>query len=260
MNNNKQSAKRKVGFQLRRRIVILAVPPATELDVVGPFQVFAIANHHFEVSRNPYKVTVATTLPDRKISGLCGLSILAHCYYRDVHERVDTLLVAGGPGSRAGGKPSVLEWLPRMSQEVRRIGSICTGSYLLAEAGLLDGKKATTHWAFAKEFAARFPGVLLDPNPIWVRDGKTYTSAGITAGMDLALALVEEDLGSKIALSVARDLVVFLRRPGGQAQFSRSLAAQTSTRRSLQELLVWMVDPTGKTCGYDPRSYPECSL
>ena len=129
-----------------------------------------------------------------------------------------------------------------MSQEVRRIGSICTGSYLLAEAGLLDGKKATTHWAFAKEFAARFPGVLLDLNPIWVRDGKTYTSAGITAGMDLALALVEEDLGSKIALSVARDLVVFLRRPGGQAQFSRSLAAQTSTRKSLQELLVWMVE------------------
>ena len=140
----------------------------------------------------------------------------------------------------------MLEWLIRVSRKVWPIGSICTGAYLLAEARLLDGKRATTHWAFANQFAACFPRVLLDPNPIWVRDGKTYTSAGITAGMDLALAMVEEDLGSKVALAVARDLVLFLRRPGGQAQFSRSLAAQTSTRNSLQELLVWMIENLDK--------------
>ena len=174
--------------------------------------------------------------------GYSGLSILCHLFYQDISEKVDTLLVAGGLGARSGGNPEILEWIMRMSKEVRRIGSVCTGAFLLAAAGLLDGKKATTHWAYADEFASRFPRVSLDPDPIWLKEGKIYTSAGVTAGMDLALALVEEDLGSKVALRIARDLVLFLRRPGGQAQFSRSLEAQTLTRRPLQELLVWMVE------------------
>jgi transcriptional regulator GlxA family with amidase domain len=229
-------------LQMRRHIVILAVPPANELDVVGPFQVFAIANRHFTENNNPYEVEVTTTATERNIAGHSGLSIVSHSFYRDIRDGVDTLLVAGGLGARSGGKPSVLEWINYMSQKTRRLGSVCTGAFLLAEAGLLDNKKATTHWAFAQEFASRFPRVSLDIDPIWLRDGKTYTSAGVTAGMDLALALVEEDLGSKIALAVARDLVLFLKRPGGQAQFSRSLAAQSSTRKSMQELLVWIVE------------------
>ena len=135
-------------------------------------------------------------------------------FYQDISDKVDTLLVAGGLGAHSGGNPEILKWIMRMSKEVRRIGSVCTGAFLLAEAGLLDGKKATTHWAFADEFASRFPRVSLDPDPIWLKEGKIYTSAGVTAGMDLALALVEEDLGSKVALTIARDLVLFC---GGRA-------------------------------------------
>jgi transcriptional regulator GlxA family with amidase domain len=242
----KPIAKHHARLQMRRHIVILAVPPVNELDVVGPFQVFAIAKYHLPDHNNPYQVEVATTGTERKIAGHSGLSIVAHCSYRDICEPVDTLLVAGGLGARSGGRPSVLEWLNRMSQKTRRLGSICTGAFLLAEAGLLDNKKATTHWLFAREFASRFPRVSLDPNPIWLRDQNTYSSAGVTAGMDQALALVEEDLGSKVALAIARDLVVFLKRPGSQAQFSRSLAAQSSTRKSLQELLVWIVENLDK--------------
>jgi transcriptional regulator GlxA family with amidase domain len=140
----------------------------------------------------------------------------------------------------------LLQWIIRLSPKVRRLGSICSGAFLLAETGLLDGRRATTHWAHAKEFTARFPKVLLDPDPIWLRDGNIYTSAGVTAGMDLALALVEEDLGSKVALAVARQLVLFLRRPGGQSQFSRLLEAQASARGPLREVLVWAVENLDK--------------
>src|SRR5258708_28969567 len=117
----------------------------------------------------------------------------------------------------------------RLLPKVRRLGSICSGAFLLAETGLLDGRRATTHWAHVKEFGARFPKVLLDPDPIWLRDGNIYTSAGVTSGMDLALALVEEDLGSKVALAVARHLGFFLRRPGGHSPFIRFVGAPAAT-------------------------------
>jgi len=242
MRRRRRTAVIQSANRLCRRVAILAVPPINELDVVGPFQVFGTVNRLFGGGGPPYEIEVVSSVREKSVHGYSGLSILCHLFYQDISDKVDTLLVAGGLGARSGGNPEILGWLMRMSKEVRRIGSVCTGAFLLAAAGLLDGKKATTHWAFADEFASRFPRVSLDPDPIWLKEGKIYTSAGVTAGMDLALALVEEDLGSKVALTIARELVLFLRRPGGQAQFSRSLEAQTLTRRPLQELLVWMVE------------------
>jgi transcriptional regulator GlxA family with amidase domain len=128
------------------------------------------------------------------------------------------------------------------ARRVRRIGSICTGAFLLASAGLLDGKRVTTHWKWARELAQRCARATVDPDPIYIRDGNTYTSAGITAGMDLALALVEEDLGSPLALKVAREMVLYLRRPGGQSQFSAAMALQASDRRHIEELRTWAFD------------------
>ena len=239
MNARKQTAD-------SRRIVILAAPPFDELNVVGVFQIFGTANQFFPEHARPYQIQVASANPESMMIGYSGLSILPHLYYKDVRGYIDTLLLASGPLSHSDVDLDLLQWIVRLSPKVRRLGSICSGAFLLAETGLLDGRKATTHWAHVKEFAARFPEVLLDPDPIWLRDGHIYTSAGLTAGMDLALALVEEDLGSKVALAVARQLVLFLRRPGGQSQFSRLLEAQASTRGPLREVLVWAVENLDK--------------
>ncbi|MBW0000063.1 MAG: GlxA family transcriptional regulator [Verrucomicrobia bacterium] len=238
-------------FQPRRRIAILAIPPVNELDVVGPFQVFATANRYAKRPVEPYRVEVVTTGRGPRIAGNGGLSLLAHRPYQRLGNPVDTLLVAGGVGARSCRAPGVLEWLTRMAPRVRRLGSVCTGAFMLAEAGLLDGCRVTTHWAFAADLAARFPRVVVDPGPIWRREGNLYTSAGVTAGMDLSLALVEEDLGGELALAVARDLVLFLRRPGTQAQFSRLLDAQGAARKPLQELLVWVLENLDKGLSVD---------
>jgi transcriptional regulator GlxA family with amidase domain len=163
--------------------------------------------------------------------------------FRSLRFPVDTLLVAGGSGlEKAGRDEELLAWLRLAAQRVRRIGSICTGAFLLASAGLLDGKRVTTHWKWAVELASKCKRARVDPAPIYIRDGNTYTSAGITAGMDLALALVEEDLGSPLALKVAREMVLYLRRPGGQSQFSAALSLQASDRKQIDELRSWAFD------------------
>jgi transcriptional regulator GlxA family with amidase domain len=158
---------------------------------------------------------------------------------------IDTIVVAGGAGARMvrGDDPAVA-WLRRAAPRARRVTSVCTGAFALAQAGLLDGRRATTHWAWCAGLARAFPTTAVEPDPIYVRDGDVWTSAGVTAGMDLTLALVEEDLGAEVALEVARWLVVFLKRPGGQAQFSAGLAAQShaAARAPLRELAVWMND------------------
>jgi transcriptional regulator GlxA family with amidase domain len=156
---------------------------------------------------------------------------------------IDTLIVAGGTGTRRAEEDErLIAWLGEAAKRSRRVASVCTGAFLLAKAGLLDGRRATTHWASCAELAERYPAVTVEPDPIFVRDGKVATSAGVTAGMDLALALVEEDVGREVALEAARWLVLFLKRPGGQAQFSAQLAAQTADRAPLRELQAWMPD------------------
>jgi transcriptional regulator GlxA family with amidase domain len=158
-------------------------------------------------------------------------------------DRVDTLVVAGGEGTRAAvADEGLVAWLTAAAPRVRRVASVCTGAFLLARAGLLDGRRATTHWAWCDELARRFPAVAVEPDPIFVADGPFRTSAGVTAGMDLALSLVEEDLGPRAALRVARELVLFVRRPGGQSQFSAGLAAQAAQHAPLRELQAWIAD------------------
>jgi transcriptional regulator GlxA family with amidase domain len=137
---------------------------------------------------------------------------------------------------------AVVRWLQRIAHQVRRIGSICTGTFLLARAGLLNGRRATTHWKYCEPLTRRYPAVKLEPDPIFVRDGNVYTSAGVTAGMDMALALVEEDAGSNLALEVARELVLYLRRPGGQSQFSAALTLQTTDCQPFRDLAAWVLE------------------
>lgn len=224
-----------------RRIALLAVPPAMELDIAGPMAVFdAVKRLYGASSSGPYETELVTTTEQLKVVGVTGLSLVADKHYRDVWSEVDTLLVVGGTGARTATDPKLIAWLQKMAVKVRRLGSVCTGAFLLAQAGLLDGRSATTHWAYARELASRYPGVSVDSNPIWIRDGNVYTSAGVTTGMDLALAFVEQDHGSHAALAVARELVLFLRRPGWQAQFSVSLSTQVVRNKSLFDLQVWM--------------------
>ncbi len=233
-----------------KRLLFLLIPPVDELDLVGPLEVFATANRLLG-GRKPYTVEVVTTARDRKVEGEGGLSLLAHRHYRDVDGRPDSVLVICGVASRLTRDRALLGWLRRAAAAARRIGSVCVGGFLLAEAGILDGRRATVHWRYAGELADRYPRVAVDPRPTWVRDGHVYTSAGISAGIDLALAWVEEDFGAATALKVARELVLFLRRPGGQDQVSVSLDTQAAHRKPLQELQVWMTDHLDRPLSVD---------
>jgi transcriptional regulator GlxA family with amidase domain len=220
------------------------------LDVTGPLEVFASAARLLELRGSTtaaYSVEVLATragvLPTSSV-GLVAARALA-----GVRGDVDTLLVAGGMGTAAAMEDSaLLASLRRLAPRVRRLGSVCTGAFVLAAAGLLDGRRATTHWQWCAALAERFPSVRVDPDPIWVRDGSVYTSAGVTAGMDLALALVEEDHGRALALEVARGLVLFLRRPGGQSQFSAQLAVQAADREPLRDLQAWIAEHPSRDC------------
>ena len=170
-----------------------------------------------------------------------GLKLIAERAFRDI-DRIDTLLLAGGIGYQAVTRNSdVIRWIQRKARTVERIGSICTGAFVLAACGLLDHKSATTHWAYCDRLAKAVPGCAVDPDALYVRNGNVYTSAGVTAGMDMALAMVEEDWGKATALAVAQELVMFLKRPGGQSQFSRYLQAQKSEDR-FGKLQLWVLE------------------
>jgi transcriptional regulator GlxA family with amidase domain len=227
-----------------RRIAILAFDGAQTLDVTGPFEVFSTTTR----LRPGTEYSVEIVAPEaRPLKTGSGLSIVPDRATSGVHGPIDTLLVAGGEGVlEAARDERLVSWVKRTAKRSRRVASVCTGAYLLAEAGLLDGRRAATHWAWAAELARRHPQIEVDPDSIYVRDGDVWTSAGVTAGMDLALALVEEDLCRAIALDTARWLVVFVKRPGGQSQFSSHLRAQLAERRPLRELQEWMAANLGQ--------------
>jgi transcriptional regulator GlxA family with amidase domain len=231
-----------------KKIVMLSLPPAHGVDVMGPLEVFGLASRILEEEsgRRGYETEVVTNSADLVIPTSSGIRINAHKHYKQVIGRVDTLLIAAGAGTREPGDPALLAWLRETAGQTRRICSVCTGAFLLANAGLLNGKRATTHWRYVESFAQQYPDVSWDPNPIWVQDGNIYTSAGVSAGMDLALALIEEDHGNALALAVARRMVIFVRRPGSQAQFSVALAAQAAERKGMQELQVWIAENLAK--------------
>jgi transcriptional regulator GlxA family with amidase domain len=222
-----------------RTVAVLALPGVQLLDVSGPLDVFAEANVQCGKSLYALRLIAAEPGPIRSSSGvkLAPDRVIGV----DADEALDTLLVAGCPNAAdvpAGAK--VVDWLRERAPTARRFGSVCSGAFFLAEAGLLEGRRVTTHWAVAGELAARHPSVSVDEDAIHVRDGRLRTAAGVTAGLDLALALVEEDLGHEIAMRVAGQLVMFFKRPGGQMQFSRKGEAVPSGRAALQELQRWV--------------------
>jgi transcriptional regulator GlxA family with amidase domain len=224
------------------RILIVAVPPVRALDVMGPAEVFGDANR-LRGGEAAYSVEIVSAGEERLIATHNKTALLGDQIFRECDEHFDTVLVAGGEGARHRKfQPEFLEWLRERCTGVRRFGSVCTGALVLANAGLLNGRIATTHWNWCDELARDYPLVTVDPDPIYIKDGNCYTSAGVTAGIDLSLALVEEDCGSALALQIAQMMVVFLRRPGGQSQFSATLAAQSSENPQLNDLLVWLAD------------------
>ncbi|WP_095200017.1 GlxA family transcriptional regulator [Mesorhizobium carmichaelinearum] len=224
-----------------RHIEILAYPDIQLLDVSGPLQVFASANDFRTQAGEPAPYEVAVVAASPRIRTSAGL-VLETAALPPHRSRIDTLIVPGGWGVNAACEdPELIQWIIGRSRDATRTASVCSGAMLLATAGLLDGRRAVTHWGRCAEFARRFPAVRLEPDPIFIRDGNVWTSAGVTAGIDLALSFVEADLGRRVALAVARELVVFLKRPGGQAQFSQTLKLQQGDER-FDRLHGWIQD------------------
>jgi transcriptional regulator GlxA family with amidase domain len=222
-----------------RQVAILVYPGVQSLDVSGPLEVFAGAQQLIELgTRSEPGYEIRTVSADGAPLGCSsGLTLVPDLRISDAPTELDTLIVAGGPGHReAAADTTILRWISRTASRSRRTASVCTGAFLLARSGLLDGRRATTHWASADELARLYPDVRVDAEPIFLRDGPIWTSAGVTSGMDLALALGEEDLDREAALTIARHLVLFLRRPGNQSQFSATLAAQLPEREPLREV------------------------
>ena len=239
------------------RVVFAAVPPIQIVDLTAPFEVFARAGG--------YRVELVSNAPQGLVGSSSGLTVCGAKDYRKLRGEVDTLLLPGGDGAEELlCDAEFLDWIKFMSGRVRRIGSICTGAMLLAAAGILDNRRAVTHWKWCARLKREFPQVRVERDPIYVKDGHIYTSAGVTAGIDLALALVEEDFGTRRALDIARDLVIFLRRTGGQSQFSSLLSAQSSARRPLEDLPPWILEnltadlsvaALAGRCGMSPRQF-----
>jgi transcriptional regulator GlxA family with amidase domain len=254
----------------RRRVVVLAFPDVQMLDVTGPSEVFSlaerfhgpayelelvgvdrpgVANANAPPARDASPAQTAPPARDASpaqtapIAASSGLRLLPDHRLATCRGPIDTLIVPGGVGvSAVQHDERLIAWIRAAAARSRRVASVCTGAFLLASAGLLDGRRATTHWNACAQLARRYPSIEVVPDPIFVRDGNVYTSAGVTAGIDLALALVEEDLGHRVALAVARSLVLFVRRPGGQAQFSAGLATGEAERASVRDLQRWLAD------------------
>lgn len=223
------------------RIAVLAFPGVQMLDVTGPVDIFSEAMRQAKAPGAYTLQVIGTVAGPFRASN--GMAIVPDATIAEAAPGIDTLLVAGGPELDLAAKPPALDgWLREQAARVRRLGSVCSGAFLLADAGLLDGLRVTTHWNVSARLAQDYPKLRVEPDQIYVRDGGVYTSAGITAGMDLALALVEEDFGRELALRVAREFVMFLKRPGGQSQFSAHLAAQTAERDVIRQVQAWVLD------------------
>ncbi|MFF4959678.1 GlxA family transcriptional regulator [Streptomyces sp. NPDC001222] len=245
-------------IDVARILLVVLFEAVQSLDVTGPVEVFAGA----ETCRPGTYRVVTASLDGAPVRTSSGLTLVPDHALADV-PAPHTLIVPGGQGTRSPD-PRLVDWLRQQAPRADRLVSICTGAILLARAGLLDGRRATTHWAYCDTLARNHPEIAVDPDPIYVRDGRVATSAGVTSGIDLALALIEEDLDRDTALTVARHLVVFLRRPGNQAQFSAQLAAQTAQRAPLREVQQWItehpaddlsVESLATRCRLSPRHF-----
>ncbi len=222
-----------------RRVAMLIYPGIAPLDVAGPLQVFGLCNFMRKQACYAVETVAATADP---IETQIGITFLPTTTIAEVSRPIDTLLVSGGFNVEMATVEPITDFLRRECPRARRYGSICTGTFALGAAGLIDGRRVTTHWLFVDDLARRFPKARVEVDPIFVRDGPLYTSAGITAGIDLGLALLEEDFGRAVALEVARSLVTFLKRSGGQEQFSTRLKAQFSAVSPVQRIQQWCLD------------------
>lgn len=244
-----------------RDVVIIAFEGAQLLDIAGPLQTFATAR---DLGAAPYRLTVVSR-PGGAIATSSGLSLLTVPLDEAAAHPVDTLIAVGGEGTAAAMRDKALTgWIAGMAPRVRRLCSVCSGTFLLGMAGLLDDRRCTTHWRNCAELQRLFPEARVEADPIFVRDGYVWSSAGVTAGIDLALALVEEDHGRALALEVARQLVVFLKRPGGQSQYSAMLEAQANEDGAFAELHDWIaghlhedlrVETLAARAGMSPRNF-----
>ncbi len=251
------------------RVVILAACGDALIDVLGPYQVFLQASKEGGAlqgeEQGRYTVEILSTGAEKTVRSPAGIGILCTGTLERFTARVDTLMIAGSDlVHETHTDPRVVAWIARQGARARRVASVCSGAFLLAEAGLLDGRRATTHWRYASRLAAMYPRITVDPDPIYVRDGNIYTSAGMTSGMDLSLALVEEDFGPQVALGVARSLVIYLRRPGGQSQFSAALRRQTPDGSPVKRAQAWIAEHIGERmpveqlagiAGMSPRNF-----
>ncbi|UVW29187.1 GlxA family transcriptional regulator [Massilia sp. H6] len=231
-------------MNIPHRVVIVGFPPAQMLDIAGPVDAFSAANDLVKANgaAAPYEVVLAA--PEvGLLRTSAGFPLVASISVHDPDLKADTLILAGGEGARRSiHNRTLVDRLRSLCKTAGRVGSVCTGSFPLAATGLLNDRRTTTHWAHFGEFCDAFPSVLLDRDALFIRDGKYQCSAGVSAGIDSVLALIEEDCGRTLALQVARELVVYLKRPGGQSQFSSQLATQFNTESSSRfaELLKWM--------------------
>jgi transcriptional regulator GlxA family with amidase domain len=227
-----------------RRVVLLVLPGTNLMTLAGPVDVFTRASTALLRAKKrdsaAYEVVLLTE-NDAPFMTPSGFALIGGRPWREWLEPLDTLLVlAGSEASRSRFSPELLEWLRARAGHGRRIGSVCAGAFVLAAAGILDGRRATTHWVLADVLARRHPRISVDGDRIFTQDGNVWTSAGVSAGTDLALAMVEEDHGHELALEIARNLVLFMRRDGGQKQFSPQLAAQAADRQQIRELVAWV--------------------
>jgi len=227
-----------------RRISILTFPRVHLMNLASPLDVFARASQALTRGgkrKSPAYEIELLTMDDLPLTTASGLCLVGGRPWTQALEPIDTLLlVAGTSGVDSPIAPELLAWLRSSANSVRRVGSVCSGAFALAAAGILDGRRATTHWKLADKLAQRYPQVSVDADKIFIQDGNVWTSAGVSTGADLALAMVEEDHGHALALEIARHMVLFLRRPGGQSQFSSQLAAQAADLQPIRELIAWI--------------------
>ena len=247
------------------RVGFLGYKQTNALDLVGPAEAFASAFRDSGKGKleRCYEVSIIG-LTRKSFTAESGI-VFQPTTTIETAPKLDTLIIPGGCGLRLPDvNRKAAKWIVEKEKETRRIASVCTGIYGLAATGLLDGRRVTTHWRFATDVAKRFPKLRMEPNALFVKDGRFYSSAGITAGIDLALALIEEDFGSKIALSVAREMVVYLKRSGGQEQYSEPLQFQTNSSDRFAELVAWMtnnptrgmsVDSLARRASLSPRQF-----
>jgi len=236
-----------------RSVVIVGFPGIQALDVVGPFEVFTAATRALAADgrEGGYQPVVAST-DGQPVTTRTGLAFVTTSL-TDLCEPIDTVVLPGGAGiDEARADPELKGWIKVLASTARRVVSVCTGAFLAAEAGLLDGCPATTHWAFADRLARQFPAIAVDPEPIFMRSSpKVWTAAGVTAGIDLALSLVEDDYGTEIAQTVARWLVLYLRRPGGQSQFAAPVWAPRARRAPIRDVQEAIETEPGGTHSID---------